>query len=89
MTGIARFDLLAKVNAKEELNEAEKAEYKRIVGRFDEICKAAFEFDVPIFVDAEETWIQDAVDRLIESKNATIQQRKISRLSYHSNVPLG
>jgi proline dehydrogenase len=76
MTGIARFDLLAKVNAKEELNEAEKAEYKRIVGRFDEICKAAFEFDVPIFVDAEETWIQDAVDRLIESKMRQYNKEK-------------
>lgn len=68
MTGVARFELLEKVSAQEELSEMEKAEYKRSVDRFEQICKASSETGIPIYVDAEETWIQPAIDWLIESR---------------------
>ncbi len=68
MTGIARFSLLEKVSANEELTDTEKAEYGRIVKRFEEICQTSNETGIPIYVDAEESWIQPAIDRLIESR---------------------
>lgn len=65
VTGIARFDILEKANASvEALIEAEKAEYDQIVERVDRICKAGFDSNVAVFIDAEETWIQDTIDRI-------------------------
>ncbi len=64
VTGLARFDLLAKVNAGEALNKDEQEEFNRVKNRIERICKTAFENNVRIFIDAEESWIQDAIDQL-------------------------
>ena len=66
VTGLARLALLEKVNADLELSTDEKAEYNRVVKRLDNICKKAHSLEVKIYIDAEETWIQDAIDRLAE-----------------------
>jgi proline dehydrogenase len=64
VTGIGRFDLIEKVSKKDHLFlESEKKEVEIIVSRIDRICKAAYDFNVPVFLDAEESWIQDAVDQ--------------------------
>ncbi len=63
-TGIGRFALLAKINAKQTLNESEIAEFEKVKQRFENICQAAHQANVRIFVDAEETWIQDTIDTL-------------------------
>jgi proline dehydrogenase len=64
VTGIGRFDLLEKANNREyQFSEVEKSEVEIIVNRIDRICKAAFDSNVPIFIDAEESWIQDAIDK--------------------------
>ena len=64
VTGIARFSLLEKVNAAQSLSEMEKLEWERVQARVDAICAHAAKFDVPIFIDAEDSWIQDAIDAL-------------------------
>ncbi len=64
-TGIGRFNLMAKVNSKlVTLNNIEAAEFERVKARFEKICHAAYDKQVRVFVDAEETWIQDTIDRL-------------------------
>lgn len=65
VTGIARFDLLNKVNSKEVLTEAEHKEFDEVKRRFKLICETAFQSQVRLFVDAEESWIQDAIDDLV------------------------
>jgi proline dehydrogenase len=62
VTGIARFNLLAKVSADEKLNEKEHEEFNLVRGRVEKICAAAAANNVRIFIDAEETWIQSAID---------------------------
>ena len=62
VTGYARFKLLEKVNAQEALSEAEQEELNRAKNRVDHMCRASFDSGVPVFIDAEETWIQDAID---------------------------
>lgn len=63
VTGIARFDLLEKASDKNHnLSKTEKDEIQVIINRIDKIAKAAFDAKVPLFIDAEETWIQDAID---------------------------
>jgi proline dehydrogenase len=65
-TGVARFGLLEKVQAKEPLTEAEKQELDRVKGRYLAICLCAKDLDIPVMVDAEETWIQQIVDEMVE-----------------------
>ncbi len=64
VTGIARFGLLEAINNQKELNTEEAAEYNRVLKRIDQICATASQLNVRIFIDAEETWIQDAIDHL-------------------------
>ncbi|MCX2483052.1 proline dehydrogenase family protein [Pedobacter sp. MR2016-24] len=64
ITGIARFALLQKIDAKQDLNDAEKAEFEKVKKRCERICRTAFEKNVPIMIDAEETWIQKTIDDL-------------------------
>jgi proline dehydrogenase len=64
VTGLARFNLLAKVNAKEALSVSEQEEFDKVKNRVECICRKAFDNKVRIFIDAEETWIQDTIDAL-------------------------
>ena len=65
VTGIGRFDLLNKANPGiEHLNEVDRKTYNELVNRVDLICKAAHEASQPLFIDAEESWIQDSIDRI-------------------------
>ena len=64
ITGVGRFALLEKVNAKQTLTEKEKKEYERVYNRINTICKKAHSLNIPIFIDAEESWIQDTIDEL-------------------------
>ena len=54
-TGIARFGLLEKVNSKIKLTPEEETECKKVKERFDRICHAAFDAEVIVMVDAEES----------------------------------
>ncbi len=64
VTGLARFELLQKITEKVKLNSEEEKEFDSVFNRVDEICKSANLAAVPIFIDAEESWIQLAIDDL-------------------------
>ncbi|MCY1522894.1 Proline dehydrogenase [compost metagenome] len=64
VTGIGRFGLLEKLDAKQALTAAEQQEFESVKIRCEKICRAAFEKQVPIMIDAEESWIQDTIDAL-------------------------
>lgn len=64
VTGLASFDLLAKIHAGEKLTADEQAAYDRVFERVDSICRLAYEKDVSVLIDAEETWIQKPIDEL-------------------------
>jgi proline dehydrogenase len=65
VTGLARFDLLEKVSINySNLTAEEQREYGRVQQRASTICKAAHDAGIPIFIDAEESWIQPAIDNL-------------------------
>ena len=65
ITGVARFDLLAKVSEQQPLTEGEKDEFRRVEERVDAIFRRGFELDVPVLIDAEETWIQPVLDEMV------------------------
>ena len=64
VTGVARFGLLEKIDAKKELSNAEQAEFDKVKSRCEKICRTAYDRNVPVMIDAEETWIQDTIDEL-------------------------
>lgn len=71
VTGLARFGLLETLNEAPRLrsgihdNEMEIAEWERVKDRLYHICDIASQKNIGVLIDAEETWIQDPVDRLV------------------------
>ncbi len=64
VTGLARLALLEKVSSRIQLTIEEQHEFAKVKQRVKNICEQAFINHVPIFIDAEETWIQPAIDEL-------------------------
>lgn len=70
VTGIARYGLLKKLNDAPRLrsgihgHEQEEAEWERVKERMYHICETASAKGIGVLIDAEESWIQDPVDRL-------------------------
>ncbi|MCC5921884.1 MAG: proline dehydrogenase family protein [Cyclobacteriaceae bacterium] len=62
MTGLGRFKLLEKKQSGVQLSQKELAEFEAFKNRVDEICKSAYENKIRVFIDGEESWIQDTID---------------------------
>ena len=78
VTGIARFSLLEKLDhsvernagslmkrfskALDSLTREETIEWQKIQGRLLRICEQAMQRNVGVFIDAEQSWIQDPID---------------------------
>ncbi|MFT3886490.1 MAG: proline dehydrogenase family protein [Flavobacteriales bacterium] len=65
-TGVARMDILEKVSNGEALSTEENALWARAKARFERIGQTAYDAGVPVLVDAEESWIQPAIDAVVE-----------------------
>ncbi|PHR72829.1 MAG: proline dehydrogenase [Lutibacter sp.] len=65
-TGFGRIALYEKIGKDEPLTAEEHKEWKNVLERFHKVCKLAHKRDVPLLIDAEESWMQDAADDLIE-----------------------
>ncbi len=76
VTGIARFELLEKVNNKADLTEEEKLEFERVYQRVNKICNASYQTGTPVFIDAEESWIQDTIDGLTNEMMAQYNKER-------------
>lgn len=63
-SGLARFNLLEKISSKKELSPEQNKEKIDFEKRVECICKTSYENKVPVFIDAEESWIQDAIDNI-------------------------
>ncbi|MBC5994515.1 proline dehydrogenase family protein [Pontibacter sp. SD6] len=66
LTGIGHKHIFQKLTEGEPLSHTENAAFIRTEVRLDAICKAAAEAGVTVYIDAEETWLQDPMDSLAE-----------------------
>lgn len=93
VTGLGEFELLEKAQTDAALTDDEQAAFERVRGRLDRLCAEAAKQKTPIFIDAEESWIQDTIDMLAEEMmekynqdNAwvatTVQLYRWDRLAY-------
>jgi proline dehydrogenase len=64
VTGLARFALLEKIQNNAPMTEDEKNEYFNASKRLDAICHTGRDKGICVLIDAEESWIQDAIDRM-------------------------
>ncbi len=64
ISGIAPLGTLEKVSSGVELTDKGMWKWERIRSRVDDICKFAHSIEQQVFIDAEESWIQNAIDRL-------------------------
>lgn len=76
-TGFGRIDLYEKVGAKIVLTDAEQEEWNNVLNRFDLACKAAYEKDVLLLIDAEESWMQDAADAIVADMMRKYNKEKV------------
>ena len=97
VTGIAPLGTLERLSGKKKLDAKSQAKCERIHNRVAEICEYAYSVGQPVFIDAEDSWIQDAIDRLatemMERFNReraivfnTVQLYRIDRLQYLKNA---
>lgn len=93
VTGVAPLGTLERLSAKKKLDAKSQAKCERIHNRVEEICSFAYKNNQAVFVDAEESWIQDAIDRMatdmMERYNLeqpiifnTLQMYRTDRLQY-------
>jgi proline dehydrogenase len=98
-SAFGRFDLYQKVSDKKPLSASENDEWQRIRNRFDKVCDSGKLNNVKILIDAEESWIQDAVDALVlelmQTFNtdtlivySTLQTYRWDRLEYLKKIHL-
>jgi proline dehydrogenase len=93
VSALAPVRLLEKVQSKETLSSEEATEYEMVKARVLELCQKAFSSKVRIFIDAEESWIQEPIDQLAESMMerfnkveavvfTTVQMYRVDRFEY-------
>ena len=96
-TSLGPIDLFEKLSNGIGLNFEEKNIWRRVLKRIEVCCKTARSLNVKIFIDAEESWIQSAIDDIAESmmtkfntKKAyvftTIQMYRTDRLAYLKKI---
>lgn len=77
LTGMARFALLEAIQNGETLTRDMRIEYKNVLKRIDAICYTASQRGVCVLVDAEESWIQDSIDHLVNLMMKRYNQEKV------------
>lgn len=75
-TGFGRFKIYEKVSNGDVLTDAEQNEWDRVVNRYETVSKAAFDNDVMLLIDSEETWMQQAADDLVTRMMAKYNKQK-------------
>ncbi len=64
-TGVGSAELMEKVQLKQPLTEEEKKAFEKIKNRYKAISQAAYDNDVRLLIDAEDSWYQETIDALV------------------------
>lgn len=64
ITGLVDNKILVKLHKGETLTQGEQRGFQHLKERLEEICQAAANHQVGIFIDAEESWMQNPIDEL-------------------------
>ncbi|MCP4977496.1 MAG: proline dehydrogenase [Maribacter sp.] len=75
-TGYGRLGLYQKIGKGKTLTDSEMWEWQRVVNRFDTTCKKAYDLGISLLIDAEESWMQDTADQLVEDMMRKYNKKK-------------
>ena len=75
-TGISRTRLLEDVSSGKAMNASEQGEWQRVRQRMDTLCGAAHAAGIPLLVDAEESWLQPAIDGMVDAMMAKYNRER-------------
>lgn len=84
-TGFGRLELYEKVSSGNALNTKEQEEWKRVVSRYEMVCQKAFDLDLILLIDGEESWMQKAADDLAE---AMMQKYNIKKAVIYNTLQM-
>tara|TARA_B100000795_G_scaffold3771_1_gene2567 strand:- start:4331 stop:5536 length:1206 start_codon:yes stop_codon:yes gene_type:complete len=73
-TCLGSLDLFKKKTIDEDLSDKDNILWKRVVERFKGVCQKAYDNNIKILIDAEEVYVQKAIDDL-----ALLMMRKFNR----------
>jgi len=65
-TALGRFEIWHKLSSHVNLSKKEKEEWEKTEARVEGLCEEASKQNVRLYADAEESWMQDAADKLME-----------------------
>lgn len=77
VTGLASMGLLEKIQSKKALTVGEQHNYERLIQRMETLGAKASDLGVGVFIDAEESWIQGTIDKLVEDMMRTFNQTDV------------
>ncbi len=75
-TGFGKFEIFQKITEKKPLSPAEENQWKEIEKRFDAVSKAAYDCNINLLIDSEQSWMQDAADVLCENMMEKYNHKK-------------
>ncbi len=76
-TGIGRMELYEKITEGTVLTTEENAEWQRVLARYNKVAQAAYDFDVPLLIDAEDFSMQKAADNAVEALMEKYNKEKV------------
>ncbi|MEP6648191.1 MAG: proline dehydrogenase family protein [Saprospiraceae bacterium] len=82
VTALGAEDILRKFQTEGQLNNEESVAFETIRRRLNQLCHAAKRNNVAIFFDAEESWIQETIDRLVKDLMEKFNREKV--VVYHT-----
>lgn len=77
-TALAAFSTLEKLQNGEPLDATETANFAKAKQRLKDICQYAFDKKVAVFIDAEESWIQNPIDAVAEAMMAQFNTSRVT-----------
>jgi proline dehydrogenase len=75
-TGIISLEILEKKQSNIPLHSSETQAWQQGYQRFARICETAFQHQVRLLIDAEETWIQEVIDELVYEMMSKYNQQQ-------------
>ncbi len=89
-------EILEKVSSNEQLSNSESEAYEKFKSRIENICKTAFDENIPVMIDAEHSYYQPVIDdiceKMMEKYNLnfaivynTMQMYRTDRLDFLKN----
>jgi len=77
LTSLTPNSILIKMQSGAPLTDDEEAEKQKLIRRLDSICKKAYDQKVGVMVDAEESWMQDTIDSLVDEMMETYNKKEV------------